>query len=206
MSRQSLTNWWKWERTKKYIRSLSGRLGFEESSEIHFLGLKLNIDNGEVYDEILKRFLRDEEKVEIYYVLYMYSQTTQDIGEVEEYTTFTELFKSVKDLALSHCPEFRSVYKKFEDIFGKNPEMLYKAAMMFKHKILDYGDISIKVYALPRIPIVFTIWKGDEELPPSSSIMFDKTATHYLPDCETLVRLTKITIERLIKAMEAYAE
>ncbi|MEM1549131.1 MAG: DUF3786 domain-containing protein [Candidatus Methanomethylicia archaeon] len=202
MSKQSFINWWNWEKTGKYIKSLSGRLGFEESSELHFLGFKINIDNGEVYDEISKRYLKNEEKVDIYYILYMYSQTTQDIGEMKEYTTFTELFKSIKDLALYHCPEFRSVYKRFEDIFEKNPDMLHKAAIVFKHEILDYGDLSIKVYALPRIPIVFTIWKGDDELPPSSSIMFDKTASYYLPDCEALVRLTKITIERLITVIE----
>jgi len=31
--------------------------------------------------------------------------------------------------------------------------------------------------------------------------MFDKTASHYMPDCEALVRLTKITIERLMKTI-----
>lgn len=195
----SFISWWNWEKTGSHIKSLIGRLGFEEGSELSFLGFKLNVNNGEVYDEILKKFLKDEEKVEIYYVLYMYSQALQDVGESKDYATLTELFKSAGDVAILHCPEFKNVCKKLEEVFGRNPNLLYKAAKMFKHETLDWGDAAIKIYALPRIPIIIVIWGGDEELPPSINIMFDKTASHYMPDCEALVRLTKITIERLMK-------
>ncbi|MEM3615053.1 MAG: DUF3786 domain-containing protein [Candidatus Methanomethylicia archaeon] len=194
----SFANWWNWKRVGEHIKSLRGRLGFEEGEEIHFLRFKLNTNNGEIYDEILNRMLKDVEAVEIYYVLYMYSQTLQDTGETGEHGTFIEIFKSSGDIAIAHCPEFRAACKRLEEVFGKNPKLLHQAAKMFKHEILDYGDISIKLYALPRIPIIITIWGGDEELPPSSTIMFDKSVINYLPDCEALVRLTKIAIERLV--------
>ncbi|MCS7096963.1 MAG: DUF3786 domain-containing protein [Candidatus Methanomethylicia archaeon] len=194
-------NWWNWKNIGTSIKTLSGRLGFGER-EIDFLGLKLNLDNGEIYDEIRKRFLKNEEKVEIYYVLYMYSQTLQDVKETSEYVTLIELFKCIGDLAASHCPEFKNACRRLEEVFGKKPNLIYQASKRFKHELLDYGDASVKIYALPKVPIIITIWCGDEELPPSINIMFDKSVLNYLPDCEALVRLTKITIERLIITME----
>ncbi|MBI5352320.1 MAG: DUF3786 domain-containing protein [Chloroflexi bacterium] len=43
------------------------------------------------------------------------------------------------------------------------------------------GDASFIFQALPRIPLMVTYWLGDDEFPSSCKILFDSSASHYLP-------------------------
>jgi hypothetical protein len=45
----------------------------------------------------------------------------------------------------------------------------------------DVGSASYVVWALPRLPLLVTYWLGDEDFPSSCKILFDSSATHYLP-------------------------
>jgi hypothetical protein len=201
----ALLSYWKnWDKVKDNVKSLAGRFGFEKGREIRFLGFKLSLENGKIYDEILNEEVEDDRKGEIYYVLYIHSQATEDVGETGEYASFTELFKAYGEYALKHCPAFKSVCKEFEEGFGRNPEPLRKVAEILGCEIVDYGDVALKIYALPKVPIILVIWVGDEEMPPSSNILFDKSAVNYIPECEALVRLAKITVERVLSIAKSH--
>jgi len=43
------------------------------------------------------------------------------------------------------------------------------------------GDIALKVIPLPRVPVVLSLWKGDEEFPPEGNVYFDASVSSYLP-------------------------
>jgi hypothetical protein len=43
------------------------------------------------------------------------------------------------------------------------------------------GDAAYIFYALPRLPMVVNYWCGDEDFPSTSKILFDSSASHYLP-------------------------
>ncbi|HXX58815.1 MAG TPA: DUF3786 domain-containing protein, partial [Thermodesulfovibrionales bacterium] len=45
----------------------------------------------------------------------------------------------------------------------------------------DYGDASMRLLPLPRIPVVLILWKGDEEFPPRTDLLFDSTCELQLP-------------------------
>jgi hypothetical protein len=45
----------------------------------------------------------------------------------------------------------------------------------------DYGDVSIRFTALPRVPVVMILWRGDEEFPPRLSVLFDASIDRHLP-------------------------
>ena len=45
----------------------------------------------------------------------------------------------------------------------------------------DYGDISLRFTALPRIPVVMVLWGADEEFPPRLSVVFDASVDQHLP-------------------------
>ncbi len=59
--------------------------------------------------------------------------------------------------------------------FGHRPELLLKlAGEAFGAEPSDQGDVSVLVQALPLVPLVLLIWKGDEEFPPEGNILFDR--------------------------------
>lgn len=43
------------------------------------------------------------------------------------------------------------------------------------------GDLSYEFQALPRVPVLVSCWRGDEDFPPSFKILFNSSASHYLP-------------------------
>jgi len=78
------------------------------------------------------------------------------------------------------------------DRFSKDPDQLLKAAAAMAGRRVEQGDLAVTIDALPRVPVTFVVWRGDEELPPQGNILFDANVTDYLPTeditvlCETI--------------------
>lgn len=70
---------------------------------------------------------------------------------------------------------------QLEEVFGDEPNLLIEGGMAVHAKELEYGDASIEVAVLPRLPLVFVVWGRDEEFDARASILFDETATRQLP-------------------------
>lgn len=45
----------------------------------------------------------------------------------------------------------------------------------------DYGDAALRLFPLPRVPVVLVCWSADEEFPFKTSILFDDTCAFQLP-------------------------
>jgi hypothetical protein len=45
----------------------------------------------------------------------------------------------------------------------------------------DYGDVSVRFPAFPRIAVVMVLWRGDDEFPPRLSVVFDASVDQHLP-------------------------
>ncbi len=77
--------------------------------------------------------------------------------------------------------------------FGKNPELLVKAASRLGGQEANYGDVSMTVNAFDHVPITLVLWKGDEELSSNGNILFDANISDYLSTedvtvlCETII-------------------
>jgi hypothetical protein len=69
----------------------------------------------------------------------------------------------------------------FLKTFGERPDEFKKAASALGGSEQKMSGISMVITVLPRVPICFTIWPGDEEMPASANILFDEAASHYLP-------------------------
>ena len=69
----------------------------------------------------------------------------------------------------------------FLKTFGERPEDFIRAAATLGGIEQKMSGISMVITVLPRVPICFTIWPGDEEMPASANILFDEAAPHYLP-------------------------
>jgi len=70
--------------------------------------------------------------------------------------------------------------------FGFEPDRLVRAALALGGRREDFGHASASVDVFPRVPICFVVWEGDDEVPASGQILFDRSAGGYL-DTEDLV-------------------
>lgn len=46
---------------------------------------------------------------------------------------------------------------------------------------LCYGDASVQLFPFPRVPVVLILWRGDEEFPARTDLLFDSTCSLHLP-------------------------
>ena len=70
---------------------------------------------------------------------------------------------------------------RITDKFGSDTEGFLKRGMEIGSEVLDFGDASLKLFPLPRVPVTIIIWKGDEEFSPRSDLLLDSTCELHLP-------------------------
>jgi hypothetical protein len=100
---------------------------------------------------------------------------------------------------VSYFPAFsQRAIAPFVNHFGKNPELLIKAAAKLEGRETDYGDVSVTVNAFDHVPITFVLWRGDEEIAPNGNILFDANISDYL-STEDVTVLTETIIWKLVK-------
>ena len=83
--------------------------------------------------------------------------------------------------------------------FGQHPEALLEAAAGLDGASLDMGDVAVVLQALPRVPITYVLWCGDDEFTPSASVVFDASIEGYL-DAEAVTVLAELATRRMIEA------
>ena len=95
---------------------------------------------------------------------------------------------------INYFPAFsQRTIAPFVNRFGRNPELLIKAAAKLGGRKADYRDVSVTISAFNRVPITFVLWRGDEELAPNGNILFDANISDYLSNedvtvlCETII-------------------
>jgi hypothetical protein len=86
--------------------------------------------------------------------------------------------------------------------FGQRPEALLEAAAGLDGSALDLGDAAVALAALPRVPVAFVLWCGDDEFTPSASVVFDASIGGYL-DAEAATVLAELATRRMIEAAES---
>ena len=70
----------------------------------------------------------------------------------------------------------RRVRNPLINTFGDQPyQLLLVAKELFGATQSSLGDISIQIQALPKVPITFVLWRGDEDFPPDITILFDSS-------------------------------
>ncbi len=89
--------------------------------------------------------------------------------------------------------------KKLEQAFGNHPEVLHHISAQFGAERCEFGDASIRLYILPRLPLTIVIWRRCEEFDARASILFDQTAASHLP-LDALAAAVNLTVEALVKA------
>jgi hypothetical protein len=143
----------------------------------------------------------------------LFAERSSDAGFAEELCILTYLINS-QDLPVADKLRtaqalpggqffFRGPHEfsteKLEEVFGQCPERLYEVTDEFGAKRCGFGDASIELYVLPRVPLTILIWQGDEEFGSRASILFDETAAAQLP-LDALWVAVDLAIKALVKA------
>jgi hypothetical protein len=104
---------------------------------------------------------------------------------------------------------FRGIHKlpteRLEKAFGAQPKVLLEGSGKFNAQKCEYGDASISLYILPRLPLTIVVWRGDEEFDARASILFDQTATYQIP-LDALLASVNLVVDGLIKAIDEKKE
>lgn len=82
--------------------------------------------------------------------------------------------------------------------FAGRADLLEKAGCSLGGTRAPAADNGVILAALPRVPIAFLFWKGDDELPPEARILFDVSVPAYL-STEDAVVLAQQAVFRLIE-------
>ena len=89
---------------------------------------------------------------------------------------------------------------KLEKTFGREPELLFRAAEKLNAVRCDFGDASLRLFLFPRIPLTCVIWAADEEFSARASILFDQTAGEQLP-LDALGAAVNLAVNTLVNAV-----
>ena len=107
-------------------------------------------------------------------------------------------YEDIPGLA-GYLPVFeRKAAKPLVATFGFDRHAFLDAGLSLGGEREDYGDASFTLHALPRVPITFILWEGDEEFPPSIKILFDRSIAGYLP-LEDISVISKLASTRIVK-------
>ena len=82
-------------------------------------------------------------------------------------------------------------------VFGQSPGRLLEAGFRLGGRKAEYGDVSLELMALPRIPMTYILWEGDEEFPATAQLLFDRAVEGYL-SLEDIVVVGEMATKRLI--------
>lgn len=201
MSRGALSAYerWTWGKCRERILSLKHRLGYGE--RLWVLGFELH-DDGRLTDPF--------HGVEVFDPVNAGSATTipSRYSAVPEMYCILSTYAAASEIPLSGeslSPAALDVVRRPElgaadcgALLGyaeREFKTLQGSEIPFFGEKLERGDFAFKVRPLPRVPICLMLWWGDEEMTEGGTLLFDRSATHYLPGL--LAELAELTVWRL---------
>ena len=110
-------------------------------------------------------------------VLTYYFQTGDGIPLTGQWVSFAELPDG-----RMYNPAFQG-YSGNEVVkaFGLDVDAFKSACEKSGGAAAPSGDAAYVFYALPNLPMLVNYWCGDDDFPSSCKILFDSSASHYLP-------------------------
>ena len=112
-------------------------------------------------------------------------------------------FKQVPSGSIYYPAFVKRSQKPLCDFFSDRLDLLERAAHNLGGEETHYGDRAVMIPVLPRVPVVFVFWSGDEEFQSEAHILFDSTVSSYL-STEDVAVLSQQTVFSLIKWAKAY--
>lgn len=87
--------------------------------------------------------------------------------------------------------------RPIKEAFADSPQELEILARKIGGRKSDHGDVSVEIPVFPKISLIIIIWKGDEEIPGTANILFDRVAGRIL-HTEDLAAIGELTAKILV--------
>jgi len=178
------------KQTQTRLQHLTGTVGCE------FLGFTLDLENSRLTDNLTPSTQNLTEELAVKLIAPMlthYAAGTQ--------APLTGRLVKFKDLPGGYAYEGAFINRAItpiEKVFGETPQTLPKAAELLGGTQLNLGDASAEIPALKGIPLTYILY-GSEEFGASATILYDESASRFLPT-EDLAVLGELTTLRLTEA------
>lgn len=106
--------------------------------------------------------------------------------------------KDLKDAHFFQGPHALKVAHLLER-YGKDLAGFKKAAESLGGEPMDMADAAYRFSVLPKIPLYYLIWEGDDEFQPNLSILFDRSIECHL-SADAIWGLVNLVSKKLLKA------
>ncbi len=90
--------------------------------------------------------------------------------------------------------------------FGGDPEGFIRAGIAAGGARHDAGDFALSFRAFPHVEVVFILWEGDGELPPSGTAVFDASIADRLSTEDVAVLCTMLAVSIMKAARQGPAD
>jgi len=163
-------------------------------SNLKFLAYEVDLTTTEIRDGLGAKTLLKTREAEVLWILLAHFSRAEPREKTGKLVDF-------RDLPGGHAYEKAFLQRTVQPIsenFGEEPETLVRAGELLGGVARTYGDVSIEIPTLPQIPLTYILWEKGE-FPASANVLFDESASHFLPT-EDLAVLAEITTSRLKEA------
>jgi hypothetical protein len=168
----------------------------QNGSTYDFLGFRLNLDTGILTDKLNGNWVRSSSEwhIQLWATLLAHYSS----GNPAPLTGKLVKFKDIPGGYAYEGAFNKRAIQPVADVFGEKPEELIEATKLLGGMQKTYGDTSMEIVVLKGIPLTYILW-GTGEFAASASILYDESASSYLPT-EDLAVLGELTTSRLIVA------
>lgn len=147
----------------------------EKKIILPFLGRKVEV----TYPEGTVGYCEDKDSLSLQEqgLILHYLLGVRDIPCTGELITFREIPSG----EFYYQPFLKRVQAPLIMNFGSDQELLRRTGAKLGGKDVNLGDVSMCFLPLPKIPITLILWKGDEEFPPTGTVLFDSSIKSFFP-------------------------
>ena len=190
---------WTWERCREQILTLKHRLGYGE--HLWALGFRL-LDDGRLLDPFRGIEVFDPSVAGPPVLIpSRYNAVPEIYCLLSTYACAPDTALAGETLSLAAIDPVRRAELSTQDCAGllryagQDVSALQSPQVPFFGKQLDQADLAFEVWPLPKVPVTFVLWQGDDEVTDGGTVLFDRSASQLLPGL--LAELAWLTVWRL---------
>lgn len=86
------------------------------------------------------------------------------------------------------------------ELFGARIDLFRAAMEALGGSPVDMGDAAYRIWALPRVPLLFILWQGDDEFKPALHIRFDGSIQDHLEALDTIWGMVNVVCRNIAVA------